>query len=121
MADTITFSGSTAYLAPTFIEPRLIPQYSVIHIPRSYKARTINNGSAGEPVTLNLWITESTTADALATIDTWQALEGTQATLSWAIDGGSDSTDNVLLLRVEKTSRSGDTIAFSATFIKVDE
>jgi len=119
MSDTITFSGLTAYLSPGFREPRLIPILAVSHLTRSNINRYSNMGKAGDPVTLTCFVDEADAATAQTVIDSWQALEGTEATLSWSIGGTADSTTNCLLQRVEVVSRWAAIRAFTATFLKV--
>ncbi len=121
MSDTLTFGGLTAYLGPGFQEPRIVSDSQVVDIPRANASRVIDQGKHGKPVTLNVFVMESDRASAQAELDSWQALEGSIATLSWSIDGNSDSTDNVLLLRAEASTRWHKTRAFVLSFIKVSE
>ena len=119
MSDTLTFTETIA--VERWQEPRLSPRTLLEHIPRSNVTRQVDLGSAGWPTNIICVIQENTADLALATLATWEAMEGDNGTLTATISSTNYSCTYCTLLAVRKFSRASKNIRVQLTFQKLKD
>lgn len=119
MADTIAFGGRTVTLSPGLDRPRRAQNLIFQSLPRSNTTIVTNMGTVHQLFTFNGFISDSTTALAMAELAAWQALEGTSGTLTLTIAGTASSYTTCHLLAVSKAGRAATVIPITLSFVKV--
>ena len=118
MADTITFDGNTLVMGIGFDPPTLQRAVLFDHIPRTDTTKVTELGNAGRVFIVPAIISEASTSAAFSTLTTIRAAIGTSGTLSWSVDGVSDSASDCYLIDVAKVSRAGDHMRVILQFIR---